>query len=96
MIQRNDLLAFNFYKKEKFTGSHKGMRYLIRKETVEETNVFRVSVWPGPYNYASTEDSLKIDKSFEFTDAALLEITDYLNEIYTQKKDYWQSCMKYS
>lgn len=34
MIQRKDLLTFQFYKKEKFTGSFRGMRYLIQKKAL--------------------------------------------------------------
>ena len=43
MITPEDILNLNFYKKEKFTGSYKGMRYLIQKEHDEEsdTDVFR-------------------------------------------------------
>ena len=40
MIKRKDLLAFNFYKKEKFTGSYHGMRYLIQKAEEGEENIF--------------------------------------------------------
>ena len=52
MITPEDILNLNFYKKEKFTGSYKGMRYLIQKEHDEEsdTDVFRAIYWPGPYN----------------------------------------------
>lgn len=32
MIQNDDILNMNFYKKEKFTGSYQGMRYLIQKD----------------------------------------------------------------
>ena len=32
MITAEDILNMNFYKKEKFTGSYKGMRYLVKKE----------------------------------------------------------------
>ena len=51
MITPEDILNLNFYKKEKFTGSYKGMRYLIQKEHDEEsdTDVFRAIYWPGPY-----------------------------------------------
>ena len=31
MITAEDILNMNFYKKEKFTGSYKGMRYLVKK-----------------------------------------------------------------
>ena len=32
MITTEEILNMNFYKKEKFTGSYKGMRYLVKKE----------------------------------------------------------------
>ncbi len=32
MITTDDILNMNFYKKEKFTGSYKGMHYLVKKE----------------------------------------------------------------
>ena len=36
MIQNDDILNMNFYKKEKFTGSYQGMRYLIQKDQEED------------------------------------------------------------
>ena len=42
MIQNDDILNMNFYKKEKFTGSYQGMGYLLQKaleEDAEEENV---------------------------------------------------------
>ena len=38
MITPEDILNLNFYKKEKFTGSYKGMRYLIQKDHEEESD----------------------------------------------------------
>ncbi|MBO5372813.1 MAG: GNAT family acetyltransferase [Lachnospiraceae bacterium] len=89
MIQRKDLLAFDFYKKEKFTGSYKGMRYLIQKAAIDETAVFLVTTWSGPYSYANTDASLRTEKSFPFEAASLEEITDYLNQTYQEKKGEW-------
>ena len=45
MITPEDVLNLNFYKKEKFTGSYKGMRYLIQKDHEEEsdTDIFRAT-----------------------------------------------------
>lgn len=39
MITPEDILNLNFYKKEKFTGSYKGMRYLIQKDHEMKTVV---------------------------------------------------------
>lgn len=35
MITTEEILNMNFYKKEKFTGSYLGMRYLIKKDVIE-------------------------------------------------------------
>lgn len=79
MIQRNDLLTFNFYKKEKFTGSLQGMRYLIRKESEGEADVFAVFTWPGPYNFETTPEQEKRRQAFPFEEESLEKIADYLN-----------------
>ena len=71
MITNDDILNMNFYKKEKFTGSYLGMRYLIKKDSEPEAeaapangeeasepkmmDVFRATIWPGPYNYARNQ-----------------------------------------
>ena len=49
MIARTDIFNINFYKKERFHGSYKGMHYRIEKYAPEEGDtVLRVTVWPGP------------------------------------------------
>ena len=37
MIERRDVMPLNYYKKLGFSGSHKGMRFMLRKavETME-------------------------------------------------------------
>ncbi|MBO5303438.1 MAG: GNAT family acetyltransferase [Lachnospiraceae bacterium] len=89
MIQRKDILAFNFYKKEKFTGSYKGMRYRIEKSEQEKETYFLATIWPGPYSYAATDSALKTEKTFPFKEESLNEITEYLNASYEAKKDDW-------
>lgn len=83
MIQRKDLLAFDFYKKEKFTGSYCGMRYLIEKTKEDDTGQFAVYIWPGPYCFEATQEK-KEKKVFPFCEESLGEITDYLNEMYVK------------
>ena len=84
MITTEDVLNMNFYKKEQFTGSYKGMRYLLKKDTEEEATVFRCYIWPGPYNFATTPDEQKTIATFPFTDAGKQEAVDWMNE-------YWRT-----
>lgn len=80
MITTEDVLNMNFYKKEKFTGSYKGMRYLLKKDTEEDEAIFRCYVWPGPYNFASTPDEQKKTASFPFTVEGKQAAVDWMNE----------------
>lgn len=89
MIERADLLSFPFYKKEQFTGSFQGMRYLIRKASGEDEDMFEVFTWPGPYNFASTEENKKVRKTFPFAADSLDLITRYLNDTFESGKGNW-------
>ena len=82
MIQRKDLLTFQFYKKEKFTGSFRGMRYLIQKESSDETDLFAVYVWFGLYSFSATPETEKTKKTFPFAEESLADIAKYLNDFY--------------
>lgn len=88
MITTEDVLNMNFYKKEKFTGSYKGMRYLLKKDVENDTAVFRCYIWPGPYNFASTPDEQKITKVFDFTEEGKQKAVDWLNEQWNSRKDW--------
>ena len=97
MITNNDILNMNFYQKEIFTGSYEGMRYLIKKDTAADgedtsagsTPVFRATIWPGPYNFASTADDKKASADFPFTPEGKEQVVDWLNEQWRARKAEW-------
>lgn len=100
MITNDDILNMNFYKKEKFTGSYLGMRYLIKKdsepEDAEDTSenaprrdIFRATIWPGPYNFATTPDDKKISATFPFTPEGKQQVVDWLNGQWESRKNEW-------
>lgn len=85
MITSDDILNMNFYKKEKFTGSYLGMRYLIKKED----DTFHASIWPGPYNYETTADEKKTAATFPFTPEGKQQVVDWLNEQWESRQEEW-------
>ena len=90
MITNRDILNLNFYRKEQFTGSYRGMRYLIKKDTEDDADIFRAYYWPGPYNFASTDDSLKTSATFPFTEEGKQQVVDWLNARWTEEKERFQ------
>ena len=96
MITSEDILNMNFYKKEKFTGSYQGMRYLIQKDPApspedaeKSVDLFRVYIWPGPYNFETTEDEKKTSVTFPFTPEGKQQVVDWLNEQWRVRKEEW-------
>lgn len=89
MITNEDILNMNFYKKEKFTGSYLGMRYLIKKASKDDTDIFQVTIWPGPYNYETTSDDLKTVADFPFTPEGKQQVVDWMNEQWASRREEW-------
>lgn len=84
MIDRNQILSFNHYKKGKaYTGSYQGMRYRIVKEKAEnedDTDKFIVETWPEPYCYEKTDKEKIFVQKFPFTENGYTDILNYLND----------------
>lgn len=93
MITAEDILNLNFYKKERFTGSYLGMRYLIQKEKDGEgedaADCLCVYAWPGPYTFSNTSDEKKASAHFPFSDDGRHQVVDWLNALYESRKDEW-------
>lgn len=84
MIERKTFLALNFYKKEPFTGSYKGMRYRIARTEGEGGASLTAVCWPEPFNYEKTPEEQKIQADFPFSEEGLVRIADWLNERYQE------------
>ena len=67
MLELRDFMPVNFLKKEKFTGSHNGMRFRMEKLDLEGEDGPRlgVTIWPEPYGYDATPEEEK-DILFDF------------------------------
>ncbi len=79
MIQASSLYNINFYKSEIFHGSSCGMNYRIERLEQEDSCCFLVTIWQGPYNFKTTTEK-KTTMQFPFTNEALQEIADFLNQ----------------
>lgn len=82
MITRKDFLTLNFVKKEDFTGSYKGMRFMLRQEAAEEERMLRVYLWSEPFCFDVTPEDQKISKLFPFSEEGLGMAIDWMNGQY--------------
>ena len=94
MINSDDILPYGRFKYSlPYSGSCKGMRYRIvhPKPAEGEENLFYIDIWMGPYSYDKSDSSTFIKKTFEYSQEGYNEIIPYLNEIYSQYKERWES-----
>jgi len=82
MIDLDGMISIPYLKKTVFTGSHKGMNFMIKKAGGEEGDKIRSTVWPGPFNFSATEDEKKTSSDFAFSQEGLKEAVAWLNEYY--------------
>ena len=92
MLQLKDFMPVNFLKKEKYTGSCKGMRFRMEKfeKEGEETPVLRVSVWPEPYSFDCTPEEEKQFLECTFDADGIAKGADWINERYEAELPRWK------
>lgn len=86
MLTRGDFLSLNFVKKEDFTGSFQGMRFMLHKEDTEEEKKLKVYLWSEPFGFEATPEEKKISQLFSFDEEGLAEAIDWMNENYEHIK----------
>lgn len=89
MIDKEKFHVLNYIKKEEYTGSMKGMRYMLKKKDMEEEARLEVIIWPEPLGYAKTAENKKQRVDFTFSQEGLEEAVDWLNEQYVNQKALW-------
>lgn len=102
-ITSEDILSLNYYKYgNPFTGSFQGMRYRLvrqKEQKNEEGGVVLpeglfVSVWPEPFSYENTDDTLKTNRLFSFDEEGKTQALEWLNVMYTSGT--WKSGFTFS
>ena len=86
MLNKDTFVPMQFFKKEAYTGSMKGMRYRVKKEEEE----FSAVVYPEPYCYEATPEENKTRTSFPFTEEGREEVVDCINKQYEENRTTWE------
>lgn len=94
MINKETFHVFNYVKKEEYTASMDGMRYMLKKKDTEEEPLLEVIIWPQPYGYAKTPEEKKQRTTFEFSPTGVEMAADWLNEQYELQRPLWELSKK--
>ncbi len=76
-------LTVQFLKKEAYTGSYEGMRYLLKSEE----NKIKACTYPEPYCFEATSNELKTFKDFPQNPEGLAQALEWLNQFYEEHID---------
>lgn len=90
MLDLKDFMPVNFLKKEKFTGSHKGMRFRMEKQDLEEGTKLKVSVWPEPYSYDATAEEERESLLLSFDEDGIAQGVDWINRQFEEQQPRWR------
>ncbi len=91
MIDKETFHPLNYIKKEEYSGSMEGMRYLLKKVKSEESgeDVICVTIWPEPLGVAKTPAEKKESIEVPLTKEGVDQAADWLNEQYQTREEYW-------
>lgn len=87
MIQKENFNILNYIKKEEYSASMAGMRFMLKNIGDGKMEVI---IWPEPYAYGKTPEELKIRKEFDLSVDGVEKARNYLNEQYETQQDLWK------
>ncbi|MBS5282392.1 MAG: hypothetical protein KHY46_00720 [Clostridiales bacterium] len=91
MLELKDFMPIQFLKKEKFTGSHQGMRFRMEKTDLEEGTKLLVTIWPEPYGYDATPEEERTSLLLSFDADGIAKGVDWINEQFEQQQARWRA-----
>lgn len=94
MIEKDKFHPLNYIKKEEYSGSMDGMRYMLKRVKGEEEDRIKVTIWPEPYGIHKTPDEEKQSIEVPLTEGGVEEAADWLNAQYEEQKDRWKESLR--
>ena len=89
MIDKETFHPLNYIKKEEYSGSMEGMRYMLKKVKSGEKDVIRVTIWPEPLNMLRTPEHLRESIEVPLTTEGVDMAADWIKEQYESRREYW-------
>lgn len=94
MIDKETFRPLNYIKKEEYSGSMEGMRYLLKREKSGEEDMIRVIVWPEPFGIHRTPTEFQTATEVPLTEEGVAQAADWLNAQYEERREYWQESLR--
>ena len=103
-IKKSDFFNLMHYEYgEAYFGSHKGMRFRLAREPLEnvkfvpvdkrEPATLMATVWPEPYSYGVTDKALMVSEHFEVSEEGFEAAVEWINQQYLDRKNEWNKLL---
>ena len=96
MIDKKTFHPLNYIKKEEYSGSMEGMRYMLKRVKGEESDLIKVTIWPEPYGVNKTPEEEKKSIEVPLNEEGVGQAADWLNEQYEEQKERWKGSLRKS
>jgi len=83
-------LSTKFLKKESYSGSYNGMRYMIQKSE----NGITAYIYSEPWSFEMTPEEERLSKEFAFSDEGVNDVIRWLNETHEAHRKFWDNASK--
>ena len=93
MLDSETFHPLNYIKKEEYSGSMEGMRYMLKRGRSGEEDIIRVTIWPEPLNLVKTPDDLKETIDVPLTAEGVEQAREWINEQYERRREHWLECL---
>lgn len=94
MIDKTTFHPLNYIKKEEYSGSMEGMRYMLKRVKSGEEDKIRVTIWPEPYGIHKTPDEEKQSIEVALSKEGVEEAADWLNAQYVEQEEKWKGSLR--
>lgn len=88
------LIPVTGLKKEPFSGSHNGMRYLFRGDDGKSSSTFTVFVYPEPWCLEQTPEEKIQSSSFPLTEEGMDQAIAWLWKCFDENRSKWLDASK--
>lgn len=95
MLERSEYMPLEYIRKQKWTGSFQGMRFLLHRIEEEEQAVLEAVIWKEPYSFEATPEEAKLRQQFPFSETGREQAIVWLEEEYEQHQEECRSAMKW-
>lgn len=94
MIDKETFHPLNYIKKEEYSGSMDGMRYMLKRVRAGEEDKIRVTIWPEPFGIHKTPEEEKQSIEVPLSEEGVGEAADWLNAQYIEQEEKWKGSLR--